>query len=218
MICTMGVRLTKPLLGELLKHIHGCLVLFAHCDGTFTRCRRLILPRCGTLFLEALTGSISSCYAVMGIRNPPGEKQSTYWSLKLSPPPSNVDSSASNPSSPFSRKVRSLSLRARFFSSIPSRPTSFGPTVSSRRSFASARSRFRLRSRSEACCSDNASLARTRSDADGRAGPMTRPLPVLRPVLPPSPDGRYVAESISSRVARSAFTSALDAFEANDHL
>ena len=143
-----------------------------------------------------------------------------YWSLKLPPPPSKVDSSASKPSSPFSLNALSLSRRARFFSSIPSLPTSFGPTMSSRRSLASVRSRFRFRSRSATWYSEAASLASTRSDPEGSEGPSI--LPLLRPPAFDAPRGSRVwpcvAESTSSRADFKAASSAPEFLDANDHL
>jgi hypothetical protein len=78
----------------------------------------------------------------------------------------------SNPSSPLSLNARSASFRALFFScsSIPSRPTSFGPTMSYTLSSASTRARFRSFFRSASRTSAAVSRANTRSNAEGASG------------------------------------------------
>jgi hypothetical protein len=139
--------------------------------------------------------------------------QISHLSLKLSPPPIKVLSSASmKPSSPLSLKALSSSRLTRFFSSIPALPISFGPTISSTRSLSSARSLFRFRRSSAVCRSSASSSASTRSALEGRAGPSTL-LELEEDEAPPC-----LEDSTSRRATRMASESALDVFDAKFHL
>jgi len=180
--------LAESLFCELLEHLHGRLAKCQICsrsvkkrtDLFFLSSRIGALLELDSLFwhlaLVPILGCVSSC-------DPRQHKLSSHLSWrgsvthiawKLSPPPSNVDSSISNPSSPRSRNSLSFSRFTLFFSSCASLPTGLGPTMSSILSFASSLSRLRLYFRSSASCSAATSFAYVRSDDDGRVGPMTR--------------------------------------------